>query len=106
MFTPASQNVTVAAANVTGVNFTAAVQQTHSVALTWNASTSTVSEYNVYRSTVSGSGYTRVNPLAVPGLAYTDSTVLNATTYYYVTTAVDSSGFESTFSNEVSAAVP
>src|SRR5712664_2094777 len=57
-FTPASQNVTVTT-NVPGVNFTAAAQQTHSVALTWNASTSTVLGYNVYRSTVSGSGYAR-----------------------------------------------
>jgi fibronectin type 3 domain-containing protein len=39
-------------------------------------------------------------------LNYTDSTVLNSTTYYYVTTAVDSSGGESVFSNEVSAAIP
>src|SRR5882724_7821034 len=38
-FTPASQNVTVTT-NVPGVNFTAAAQQTQSVALTWNASTS------------------------------------------------------------------
>jgi len=105
-FTPASQNVPVTAANVTGVNFTAAAQQTHSVALTWNASTSTVLGYNVYRSTVSGSGYARVNSSQVTTLVYTDSTVLNATTYFYVTTAVDASGVESTFSNEVSAAIP
>jgi hypothetical protein len=82
----------------------AAVQ--HSVALTWNASTSTVSGYNVYRSTVSGSGYTKLNSSLVSGLAYTDSSVQNSTTYFYVTTAVDSGGKESIYSNEVSAVIP
>ena len=78
----------------------------HSVDLTWNASTSTVSGYNVYRSTVSGSGYTKINSLLVTTLTYTDSTVQSATTYFYVTTAVDSSGSESANSNEVFASIP
>jgi hypothetical protein len=78
----------------------------HSVALSWNASTSTVAGYNVYRSTVSGSGYTKVNSSLVPGLTYTDSTVQSGTTYFYVTTAVDSTGMESTYSNQVLAAIP
>jgi hypothetical protein len=79
---------------------------THSVALTWNASTSTVAGYNVYRTTTSGTGYIKVNSSLVGVLNYTDSTVQSATTYYYVTTAVDASGNESVYSNEVSAAIP
>jgi len=78
----------------------------HSVSLTWNASISTVSGYNVYRSTVSGGSYTKINSSLVAILSYTDSTVQNGATYYYVTTAVDSTGGESTFSNEVSAPIP
>ena len=78
----------------------------HSAALNWNASTSTVSGYNVYRSTVSGSSYIKINSSLVAGLTYTDTSVVSGTTYYYVTTAVDSSGNESTFSNEVSAPIP
>jgi hypothetical protein len=78
----------------------------HSVALTWNASTSTVSGYNVYRGTVSGGPYTKINPSLVAVLNYTDSTVQSGTTYFYVTTAVDSSGNESAYSNEVSATIP
>jgi hypothetical protein len=105
-FTPVSQSVTVNGANKTGVNFAAAVQQTHSVALSWNASTSAVTGYNVYRSTVSGSGYTRINSVLVAVLAYTDTTVQNGITYYYATTAVDSTGMESAFSNQVSAVIP
>ncbi|MHB8474601.1 MAG: choice-of-anchor D domain-containing protein, partial [Gammaproteobacteria bacterium] len=78
----------------------------HSVALTWNASTSTVSGYNVYRSTVSVGPYTKINSSPVAILTYTDTTVQQATTYYYVTTAVDSSGTESVYSNEVPATIP
>jgi fibronectin type 3 domain-containing protein len=78
----------------------------HSAALNWSASTSTVSGYNVYRSTVSGSSYGKVNSSLVSGLTYTDTSVVSGTTYYYVTTAVDSNGSESTYSNEVSAPIP
>jgi hypothetical protein len=78
----------------------------HSVALAWNASTSTVAGYNVYRGTVSGGAYAKINSSLVAALDYTDSTVQSGTTYYYVTKAVDSGGNESVFSNEVSAAIP
>ncbi len=105
-FSPVNQTVNISAANVSGVNFTAAAQAVHTVALTWNASTSTVSGYNLYRTTVSGTGYAKINPSLVAVLSFTDSNVLNSTTYYYVTTAVDSSGNESAFSNEVPAAIP
>jgi hypothetical protein len=92
-----------ATVSVTGTGI-APVQ--HSVSLTWNASTSTVAGYNVYRSTVNGGSYTKINSSLVSAPNYTDSTVQNGTTYYYVTTAVDSSGNESAFSNQASAAIP
>ena len=78
----------------------------HSVALTWTASTSTISGYNVYCSTVSGGPYTKINSSLVAAFNYTDLTVQSGTTYYYVTTAVDTNGNESVYSNEVSATVP
>jgi hypothetical protein len=78
----------------------------HTVALAWQASTSTVSGYNVYRSTTSGSGYVKLNSSLVGGLTYTDSNLESATTYYYVTTAVDSSGNESVYSNQATAVIP
>jgi fibronectin type 3 domain-containing protein len=37
---------------------------------------------------------------------YSDSSVQSGTTYFYVTTAVDSSGTESSYSNQVQAVVP
>jgi hypothetical protein len=95
--------------NATGSPATVSLSGTgvaHSVTLTWNASTSTVSGYNVYRGTVSGSGYVKLNSSLVAVLTYTDSTVQSGTTYFYVTTAVDSSGNESVHSNEVSAPIP
>jgi Abnormal spindle-like microcephaly-assoc'd, ASPM-SPD-2-Hydin len=79
---------------------------THSVTLNWVASTSTVSGYNVYRSTTNGSGYSKINSGLVDAVTYTDTTVQSGTTYYYVTTAVDSSGDESADSNQATAVVP
>ena len=96
-------NATGSPATVT-LSGTGVVQ--HTVSLTWVASTSTVSGYNVYRSTTSGSGYVKINTSLVSGLTFTDSSVLSGTTYFYVATAVDSSGNESAFSNEASAVIP
>jgi hypothetical protein len=77
----------------------------HSVALSWNASTSVVIGYNVYRGLTSGGPYTNIDSLDTT-TSYTDSTVQAGQTYYYVTTAVDSSGNESAYSNQVSASIP
>ena len=78
----------------------------HSVSLAWTASTGVVSGYNVYRTTTSGTDYAKLNAGLVSLVSYTDSTVLNGTTYYYVTTAVDASGNESFYSNEAVAVIP
>jgi len=78
----------------------------HRVSLSWTASTSVVSGYNVYRSTTSGAGYTKINGSLVSVVSYTDSSVVNSTTYYYVTTAVDGTGTESINSNEAAAVIP
>lgn len=78
---------------------------THSVTLNWVASTGAVS-YNVYRGTTSGGPYTKVNSTAITVLTYTDGSVLNGQTYYYVLTSVDASGNESGFSNQATANVP
>ena len=78
----------------------------HSVTLGWNAGTSTVVGYNVYRASVSGGPYTKVNSTVDNLTTYVDSTVQSAQTYFYVATAVDSAGAESTFSAEVTATIP
>ena len=79
----------------------------HSVALSWNTSTSSnVAGYNIYRGTASGGPYTRINSTLDTTPFDTDSTVQGGQTYYYVTTAVDSSGMESSYSNQVQAVIP
>src|SRR5205814_894607 len=68
----------------------------HAVKLSWGASTSTnVVGYNVYRGAASGGPFTLLNPALVAGTAYADTTVQAGQTYYYVTTAVDSSNAQS-----------
>jgi fibronectin type 3 domain-containing protein len=80
---------------------------TYSAVLSWTASTSTdVTGYNVYRSTVSGGSYTKVNSSLVAGSTFRDSSVVSGHTYYYVITSVDASGVESQYSNEVQAVIP
>jgi hypothetical protein len=79
---------------------------THSVALSWTASTSAVIGYNTYSSTVSGGPYTKLTSTPDAGLSYTDSTVQAGQTYFYVVTSVDSSNVESDFSAQVSAVIP
>jgi hypothetical protein len=78
----------------------------HSASLSWGASTSSVAGYNVYRSTVSGSAYVRMNSSLVGGMNFSDPSVQSGMTYFYVATAVDASGTESVYSNEVAAIVP
>ncbi len=78
----------------------------HHVDLSWIGSTSSVSGYNIYRSTTSGSGYVKLNPSLNVNTAFSDNSVSAGGTYFYVTTAVDSSGMESSFSNQVQAAIP
>jgi fibronectin type 3 domain-containing protein len=79
----------------------------HRVDLSWDASTSTsVAGYNIYRAPSTTSSYSRINPVLNPSMSYSDSTVQSGQTYYYATTAVDSSGVESTYSNKVQVAIP
>ena len=82
------------------------LQPSHSVALAWNASPSTVVGYNVYRGGQTGGPYTKLNASVQPGLTYSDTNVQAGVTYFYVVTCVDANSVESTFSNESAALVP
>lgn len=59
--------------------------------------------YNIYRGTTSGGPYSQINGALVAGSSYSDTTVSNGTTYYYVVTAVDTNANESGNSNQASA---
>ena len=79
----------------------------HSVALTWSPSASTVIGYNTYSSLVSGGPYTKMTSTPDAATLFApDANVQAGQTYYFVVTSVNSSNVESAFSAEVSALVP
>jgi fibronectin type 3 domain-containing protein len=78
----------------------------HSVSLSWNPSPSQVMGYNVYRGTTAGGPYAKLNSKPDANTTFMDTSVAASHTYYYVTTAVNSSGQESGYSNQVQAAIP
>jgi hypothetical protein len=87
----------------TTVNLTVTAQ----VALSWTASTSPgTAGYNIYRAMTSGGPYTKINTSLDPNTTFNDQAVQDGYTYYYVTTAVNGQGMESTYSNEASAFLP
>jgi hypothetical protein len=80
--------------------------KSHSVTLTWQASRSKVAGYNVYRSSISGSDYLKINSSPVQGLTYTDDTIESGVTYHYVIRAADTLGNESANSPEFTVTIP
>jgi fibronectin type 3 domain-containing protein len=80
--------------------------QTQSVALKWDQSTSRVAGYFVYRSSKPSGPYAKLNSQESSETSYTDSTVASGQTYFYVVTSVNSENIESIFSNQVSVTVP
>jgi len=75
--------------------------------VTVSSATSTSTEFVVVSDdvVVSGDPYAQVRSNDA-GLTYTDSRVSAGQTYYYVVTAVDSTGTESTYSNQAQVVVP
>jgi hypothetical protein len=92
---------------VESLNGVGTTSQGHSVDLSWNASTSqNVIGYNVYRGNKAGGPYGKINSILDPSTVYTDTSVTDGSTYYYVTTAVNSSDQESLYSNEAQTTIP
>lgn len=89
------------------VDLTATSYQNGQVPLQWNApgytGTSSITSYNIYRSTTAGSIGTRV--ASTSATTYTDTGLTNGTNYYYQVTAVNSSG-ESAPSTPQASATP
>jgi len=110
VFTPITAVVSINGASITQLSFTAAalpVSVPHSVLLSWLPSISlNIRGYNVYRGTVSGGPYIKLNGSPMPLPTYTDAGVTSGRTYYYVATAVDWSNRESAYSNQAKAVVP
>jgi fibronectin type 3 domain-containing protein len=76
------------------------------VALSWIPSNSQVVGYNIYRRVSPNGAYIKLNSSVDAITSYTDSTVSLGQTYDYATTAVNTSGQESSYSNQVEVAIP
>jgi fibronectin type 3 domain-containing protein len=84
----------------TGLTATGGVQQ---IVLTWTAGGNDAS-YKVYRSTVSGFAPASSTLLgSTAGASYTDASATSGTTYYYLVTGLNTTGQESSPSNQASA---
>jgi hypothetical protein len=83
-----------------------ALPASYTVSLNWTPGSSSYSGFNVYRGTVSGGPYTKVDSSTIPTTSYTDLGVASGQTYFYVATELDSTGTESGYSSEVSATIP
>jgi hypothetical protein len=89
---------------LTGVGI---ISKGHSVDLSWNdRSHQNVVGYNVYRANKRRGPYRKINPVLIASTLYTDTSVADGKTYYYVTTAVDSDNEESAYSNQTQATIP
>lgn len=76
-----------------------ALGQNAQVVLQWDdGADEDLAGYNVYRTDLWGSGYTKLNSSLLSTSEYTDETAANGTMYYYVVTAVDAASNESVFS--------
>ena len=91
---------------LSGAAVTAATSASHTVALTWDRSVSTVTGYYVYRSSKPSGPYAKMDSTPDANTSFSDTTVAGGQVYYYVVTAVDSSNIESAFSNQVSVTIP
>ena len=78
----------------------------HSVTLSWTPSSTSFAGFNVYRGSVSGGPYTKVNTALITATSYTDTSVASGQTYYYVATEENSAGTESAYSSQISATIP
>jgi len=102
-FSTASGNTNPAITSLIGTGVT---PTPHSVALSWQPSSSDVAGYNVYRGTQSSGPYAKINSSMDGSTNFADDGVQAGSSYYYQVTSVDASGMESAPSAPVGATVP
>ena len=78
----------------------------YAVEVNWGPSPSTVVGYNVYRGSLSGGPYVRINSAVQPGTSYIDSAIQAGQTYFYVVKAIDADFVESDPTDEAVAIIP
>lgn len=82
-----------------------AAASSHTVALNWQASSSPVVGYFVFRG-ASANNLSQLNGTALASTSYTDKSVVNGQTYVYAVKSIDASNVLSNFSNSVTVSVP
>jgi hypothetical protein len=82
------------------------VVATHSATLAWDASTSVVVGYNIYRTPASYESWAKVNHSPVFTTSYTDWDVQSGGSYLFTVTAVSATNVEGAFSNATLATIP
>lgn len=75
----------------------------HSVSLSWTASSDAVDGYNIYRGATPGSETTKINTALVTGTTFVDNAPMLGHDYYIAKSV--SAGVESQDSNEVSTVI-
>ncbi len=100
-FVSNAENSTHAVLNGNGTQTAA-----HQVTLAWHAPTTTVVGYNVYRGAAVNGPFLKMTSSPHPQTTFTDASVVGATTYFYMITAVSTKGKESKYSNRVQVSIP
>lgn len=98
-----SSNAPSLTISLTGTGTQAAL---HSVNLSRTASTSSVIGYYVYRRLGSSGSFAKVASAIDSATSFTDSSVADGMTYFYVVTSVSAANVESAFSAPVSVMIP
>jgi fibronectin type 3 domain-containing protein len=102
-----SSNSTSGSSTIIALNGTGTAVS-YSVNLSWDApstSTDPVVGYNIYRSVGTGA-FQLINSSPDAQTTYVDNAVVTGTTYNYLAKSVDSTGVESTASNEITVTIP
>lgn len=85
---------------------TGAAMSSRSVVLKWEESLTSVSGYNVYRSSDEGGSYTKLEESPITTATYTDTGLAAGQTYVYLIRAVDTNNVESDDSEQITVSVP
>jgi len=89
------------AAPATPTDLAGAAEGTNKANLTWTNNAGVVANYEVWRSPVTNTNYELAAVLSGSAVAFSDSTLIQATTYYYKVRAVNEAS-NSDYSNEIS----
>jgi fibronectin type 3 domain-containing protein/type II secretory pathway pseudopilin PulG len=91
----------------TALTASAQAKKPFSVTLNWTAPStnggSSITTYNIYRSTTTPTAFTLIGSVTGSTLTYQDTAVSNGTTYFYEVTAVNGANLEGGPSNQISA---